>query len=88
MKYEALEISDVGGRTLQLLWDLLKESYYTLQLLLGSLLKQNSPLIGYTTVAAGLFCKQSTLHITVAIGGHFESVVSPLTHYICYCGPP
>jgi len=31
--------------------------------------------------------KQGTLHITVTIGGPFESVVSLLTHYACYCGP-
>jgi len=41
----------------------------------------------YITVAVGLLWKQGTLHKAVAIGGPFESVVSLLTHYICYCGP-
>jgi len=41
----------------------------------------------YITVAVGPLWKQGTLHITVDIGGPFESVVSLLTHYTCYCGP-
>jgi len=28
-----------------------------------------------------------TLHIALAIGGPFESVVSLLAHSSCYCGP-
>ena len=42
----------------------------------------------YITVAVGYLWKQGTLHIAVAIEGPFESVVSVLTHYICYCWPP
>ena len=35
----------------------------------------------------GSLSKQSILHITVAFGDLFESVVSLLTYYICYFGP-
>jgi len=95
LKYEALEISEVGGA----LW---KKSAYALLLLWASLIArclhitaaaggpfQRKVAYLYITVAAESLWKQGrpTLHITVAIGGSFGSVVMLLTHYICYCDP-
>ena len=41
----------------------------------------------HITVAVGPLWNQANLQITVALGRPFESVVSLLTHCICYCGP-
>ena len=61
LKYEALEISDVGGG----LW---KKSAYTLQLLWPPL-------------------KVRYLHVTIVVGGLFESKVAYFTHNSYYWGP-
>ena len=47
--------------------------------------KKSSLLIHYSCCLTPLKA-QGTLHITIAIVGSFERVVSLLTHYICYCG--
>jgi len=51
----------------------------------GSLWKQSSLLVHYSCWWAPL--KEGYFAHTVAIGCTFESLVSLLTHCICYCGP-
>jgi len=76
LKNEALEISEVGGPS--------KEKRLYITVTLGPF---ESKVFTHCNCFCGLLWKQSTLHITVAIWGPFESVVSLLTYYICYCGP-
>ena len=91
LKYEAPEISEVGGPFERIVlidysyFDPFESNVFThCNCCWGPPWKQSSLLIQYITIAVGPLWKQGTLHITAAIGGPFESVVSLLTHYICY----
>jgi len=77
LKYEPLEISEVGGP--------LKEECLNITVTLGPF---ESKVLHITTAAGDLFeSKVAYLYIAVAVVAH-ESVVSQLTHYMnCYCGP-
>jgi len=70
------------------LWAHLKGRYLHIATAVGEPFGSNVANL-YNTVAVESLWNQGrpTLHITVALGAPFESVVILLTHYICYCGP-
>jgi len=87
LNYEALEISEVG-RPFERKVHLKQGTVFThYNCCWGPLQKQSSLLIHYSCCWAPMEVHYSFLHITVAIGGPFESVMRLLTHYICDCGP-
>ena len=72
--------------TSQLFWASLKAKYLHITTTVGGPF-DNKVAYSYITVPVGTLSKQGTFHIKVAIGSHFECVVSLLTHYICFWGP-
>jgi len=75
LKYEALEINEIGDR--------LKEKCLYITVTLGRLKVRH---LYITTAVGGPFeSKVAYVYITVAIVGFFQSV--RFTHYSCHCGP-